>query len=58
MILVNMSFTQVSPGSKVLLINSPHSDLSQINETKEYLMRQVTEYGLIAVETLDHIVQG
>jgi len=50
--------SQVSPGSKVLLVNSSHSDSSQINETKEYLTQQVTENGLVVVETLDRIVQG
>jgi len=45
-----MSFTQVSPGSKILLINS---DPTQIKETKE-----VTENGLVVVENLDRMVQG
>jgi len=53
-----MSFTQISPGSKVLLVSSSHSDFSQVNETKEYLTPLVTENGLVVVETLDRIVQG
>ncbi|CAI2172984.1 8665_t:CDS:2 [Funneliformis geosporum] len=53
-----MSFTQVSPGSKVLLINSSHSDPSQLDEAKSLLLRQVTENGLVNIETLSRIVQG
>ena len=45
-----MSSTQVSSGSKILLINS---DPTQIKETKE-----VTENGLVVVENLDRMVQG
>lgn len=53
-----MSFTQVSPGSKVLLINSSHSDPSQLEEAKSFLMRQVTESGFVNIEKLSQIVQG
>jgi hypothetical protein len=53
-----MSFTQVLPGSKVLLVNTTRSDSSKINETKEQLMQKVTENGLVVDETLDRVVHG
>uniref|UniRef100_A0A1D1XL33 Anamorsin homolog n=1 Tax=Anthurium amnicola TaxID=1678845 RepID=A0A1D1XL33_9ARAE len=53
-----MSFTQVLPGSKVLLINTTHSEPSQINDVKEHLMQQVTENGLVVAETLDRVIHG
>lgn len=53
-----MSFTQVLPGSKVLLINTSHSDSFKINDTKEQLMQKVTENGLVVDETLDRVAHG
>lgn len=53
-----MSFTQVLPGSKVLLINTSHSDSFKINDTKGQLMQKVTENGLVVDETLDRVVHG
>ncbi|GBC02196.1 hypothetical protein RclHR1_00450031 [Rhizophagus clarus] len=52
-----MSFTQVLPGSKVLLINANRSDSSN-NDTKEQLLQKVTENGLVVDETLDRVVHG
>ncbi|CAG8734001.1 12880_t:CDS:2 [Dentiscutata erythropus] len=50
-----MAFETHAPGDKILLIKSPYSNSSKVNEIYEQLSQRVTNEGFVKVEDLDKI---